>query len=166
MPVSFPTASPEETARLDIHAKYRAEYERKARGGRAMTGRETALVVLFGVSMFTMMGLSLIPAMPAVALVLPAIVTFGALIKADGVTKALARQASRAIDRDIENGTLVRRYRKDLFGGPEVATLRAKFAGLRRLSQAFAQKAMPAETQEHSAATPAPAAAPAPKAGL
>jgi len=141
MTIALPTPAPEETARQDIRSKYKAEYERAARGGKAMTRREMGLVALFGVSMFTMMGLSLVPAMPLLALVVPSVLAITALVKADNTAKAITRQALAAIDRDIENGTLLPRYRQDLFGGPEVSMLRAKFTGLRRLSKAFADKA-------------------------
>ncbi len=143
--------SPVDETRIAIQALYAAEYRKAARNGKWMSKEETGKVALFATFIGGMMLAATFPATPIWVV---GILGFGTLASCVWSTKTPRRdiEAKKAITRDIENGTLLARYRKDLLGGPEFTSLKSKLAGLRALTKSFGKATAPAAVEQQKPA--------------
>lgn len=154
--------NPVDDARQAIHAQYGSEYRKAARGGKWMSGEEIGKLSLFTGSLFGMLAVATVfPAAPIWVVGVLGLAVLGSTILTTKTPRCDV-EARKNLDRDIDNGKLVTRYRKDLLAGPELASLKSKLAGLRALSQSFG-KAADKQTAQPVIRTTAAKAAPAPK---
>ena len=154
--------NPVDETRQAIHAQYGGEYRKAARGGKWMSREEAGKLALFAGFLGGMMVVATVfPAAPLWVVGLLGMGTLGSTILSTRTPRCDVA-AKQALDRDIDNGKLVARYRKDLLAGPELASLKSKLAGLRALTKSFA-KATDMQTAQPVIRTTAAKAAPAPK---
>ncbi len=154
--------TPVDETRQAIHAQYGAEYKKAARGGKWMSWEEMGKLALFTGFLGSMMVVATVfPAAPIWVVGVLGLGTLGSTVLTTK-TPRCDIEARQNLDRDIDNGKLLGRYRKDLLAGPEFASLKSKLAGLRALTKSFG-KAADAQMREPIQQTTAAKAAPAPK---
>jgi len=161
MPHAPEKLDPAAIARKDMRSKYIAEYQKKARGGKFLSWGEMGKLALLAVAVGGMMATSFMS--------VPSVVFFGfcaatmATTLTAGTPSRAERRADAAFTKDLEDGKLFDRYSKDLAASAEIADVKAKFEGLRQLTDSFGAAVSPA-AEVTAAALAAKPAAPAFKA--